>query len=110
MTDKTLYKLRLGDAEVSLKFNIGMLRRLKTILGKDPMTAIIGADTVEILEFAQAVVQAAITEPFDGLEAAFNELSPYEATAIITAFRTGISPDTAPEVGDNTQQGEASDA
>lgn len=111
MKDKTLYTLRLNDAEVTLKFNIGMLRRLKTILGKDPLTALVGVTSIEALEFAEAVVRAAIVEdkPEQWVIAGFNDLSPVQGTAIILAFQAGISPDTVPEVGDDTQQGEATD-
>lgn len=114
MKDKTLYTLCLGDRTVTLAFKVGTLRRLKALLGKDPFEALKGADTVEVLEYARALTEAAMlaydtTADVSSLEDEFDKLSIPEAKAIVNAWTLAMT-DTTPEGGKDTQPGEAADA
>jgi len=117
MTDKTLYTLPLNGQEVTLKFNNGMMKRLKNLLGKDPMNVLSDLEPVEAIVLAENIVKAGILahqrsddyKSVDWVTAACDDLGPQDSAEIIKRWTRAISPDTAPEGGKDTQSGEATD-
>lgn len=116
MTDKTLYTLKMGGNDVTLKFRIGTLKRLKGLLGKDPFEAARQEMTeTEALHFAEQIVIAGAQaqDPSlqaDNITAAFEDLTPGDAGKVIAAFLKAYTPDAAPEGGKDTQSGEGADS
>lgn len=108
--DKTIYTLKLGGNDVTLKFNIGTLRRIKEITGKDPLAALQNADTMGALDFAQVAIEAGMKANDKNADVSkvqdwFDELSPDEATNVIHAFTRAYTPDSASQEGSaDTQQ------
>lgn len=111
MNDKTLYTFLLGGKDVTLKFNVGTLRKLKGLLGKDPLLVMQSADTVDALDLAESITIAGMLSHDAKVDVSkvpelFNELMPVDATAIITAFSKAYTPDpvASTEVIGDTQQ------
>lgn len=109
--DKTILTLNLGGNDVTLKFNIGTLRKLKTIMGKDPLQALTQVDTFGAIDFAEHVVHAGMLSNDPKADVSkvtewMDSTMPDTATKIITAFTSAYTSDTAsPEGGKDTQPG-----
>lgn len=94
---------------MTLKFNIGTLRKLKELMGTDPLAALETVDTMGAIDYAEHVVHAGMLAhnskaDVSNLKDWFNEAMPDVATNIIKAFSAAYTPDVAtPEGGKDTQ-------
>lgn len=111
MTDKTLYTLRLGGNDVTLKFRMGALRTLRSLLGEDPIKALAGADISKAIDMALEIVKAGY---YNGggkatpqeVEQWFDDLMPVDVPPIVQAFIGAFAPDS-PVEGNADTQGQA---
>jgi len=109
--DKTIYTLKLGGNDVTLKFNIGTLRRMKELTGKDPLEALKHAEgsmaAIEWTKYALVAGMKAADKNADvsNVDELFDDLMPEDATNIIKAFSAAYTPESASqEGGADTQQ------
>ncbi|HTE24952.1 hypothetical protein [Flavitalea sp.] len=100
--------LTLGDQEVTLKFNMGTLRRMKDLAGNDPFRPVNTEDMLGMILFSQEVINAGVMtelgteKPFFTQEQLDDYLTISLMTEIVIAFTQAYSPDV-PEVKDDTQ-------
>lgn len=108
--DKTIYTLKLGGNDVTLKFTIGTLRKLRDLMdGQDPLASLQGLGELSAIDMAEKITKAAILQydksaDVSALSDHFDELKPSDAAGIISAFARAYSPDAPPEGGQDTQQ------
>lgn len=99
MTDKTLYTLRLGGNDVTLKFRMGAWKRAAKLLGKDPMQYAGGSmSEAEAMEMAEKLVIAGMLNQNPDADVSrvsqdFDDLMPKDAGDIIRAFFMAYSAD-----------------
>lgn len=114
MTDKTIYTLKLGGNDVTLKLRNGALRKFKELSGKDPLELLSGGDTIDRIYFAETIVKAGMLAHEPKVDVSkvgewIDDVGTEEVVEIINAFGKAFTPDekkpsASPEGSQNTQQ------
>lgn len=111
--DKSTYTFSLGGKEITLKFTWGGIKKLKSILNADPLTAFTKlSDTTDTAEFALNVIAACSDTKREEVDQLVENELPGNVInvtmGVIKAFNNAFSIDEAGgEAGADTQQGQA---
>jgi hypothetical protein len=102
------HEMTFAGQRVTLKFNMGTLRRMKALNGNDPFRSVNTDDVLGLVEMAGEVINAGIMTELGTDKAYFSQdqlddhLDLNLAAEVIIAFNKAYTPDV-PEVKEDTQ-------